>query len=203
MSLNRCLGTLAVVALLVGCQQPQPKNGSTPAMTKSPAAVATSTPDAAPEATATPEATPDGDATPSETGTPTAAATSSGDAGKDAQLSDLEYADGMEGYDEVTEMAVVPSTPESIEKGKTLFAQNCATCHGADGKGGGEAGLALDPPPRNLTIASEYKYGHMDLAIYRTVHYGVEGTGMAPWIDTLAGPEEVWNLVHFVRSIQQ
>ena len=38
-------------------------------------------------------------------------------------------------------------------KGKVLFEANCATCHGTSGKGDGPVGAALQPPPRDFTIA--------------------------------------------------
>jgi cytochrome c553 len=37
------------------------------------------------------------------------------------------------------------------EASKVLFANVCATCHGADGTGNGPAAAALNPKPRNYT----------------------------------------------------
>lgn len=191
----------------LGCAQPQPKPGATTAPVATTTSAPAETPDVAetPEATATAAATPGAtgtpaaDATPSATGTPVAASGAGG-----AVLEDFENADGMEGYEEVAKLEVVASTPETVAKGKELFAANCATCHGDTGAGDGPAGAALDPPPRNLATASEYKYGSMELGIYRTVYYGVEGTGMAPLADALDDPvNDTWALVHFVRSIQK
>lgn len=195
---NRWLGAIMVTSLLgfFGCAQPTPKASPT----KAPVATNTPAPVETPEVAETPDAAPTAAATPTATGTPVAA-TSSG--GGDAMMEDYENADGLEGYEECMKLEVVASTPESVNKGKELFAANCATCHGDDGKGGGPAGAALDPPPRDLTKADGYKYGSMELAVYRTVHYGVDGTGMAPWGDALDGPADTWALVHFVRSLQK
>ena len=204
MALNKWLGAVLIASIfgLTGCATPKKKDGPT---TKTPAPVASTAPAETPDATpeATPEATPSDSATAAATpaaaatGTPVAAA-----GGSSAEmLEDLENADGMEGYEEVMKMTVPPSSDASIAAGKELFAANCASCHGDKGMGDGPAGAALDPKPRNLTVTDEYKYGHMELAGYRTVHYGVEGTGMAPLGDQLS-PEEIWNVVHFVKTLQ-
>ena len=42
--------------------------------------------------------------------------------------------------------------------GKELFATHCASCHGADAKGGGPAASGLKAPPKDLTrIAERYE----------------------------------------------
>lgn len=209
MALNRWMSAALLVSVLgfAGCQQPQPKNpdaqpsaaatttapAQTPAEqagTATPAATATATPSAG--ATATPS---DSAATPAAGGETAAAA--GGD--KAAMLADLENADGMKGYDEVKAMEPVKGDPK---KGAELFAANCTSCHGAQGHGDGAAGASLDPKPRNLTATSEYKYGHMPLAVYRTAMYGVEGTGMAPW-DGIIEPKDMWDIVAYVETLQK
>jgi len=162
-----------------------------------PEAVASATPDVAASATPAESSTPaEAAATPAENGTVAA----SGD--KAVLIEDFESADGMEGYEEVLAMEVPASSPEIVAKGKELFDANCTSCHGPEGLGDGDAGKSLDPAPRNLTATDEYKYGHMDLALFRTSAYGIDGTGMAPWGDILE-PDEQWAIVHYVRTIQK
>ncbi len=200
MGLNRWLGAILLVSTfaLTGCSGPKPPGYQT----ATPVAQDTSIPVAAD--TSAPAAT--------ETGTPTATADASGsatpaataDAGTPAAPAgddDFANAEGMTGYEETEKLSAPPSTPDSVAKGKALFAANCATCHGAEGKGDGAAGKALDPPPRNLHVKEEFKYGAGDRGLYRTIFYGVDGTGMAPMEGTLK-PEEVWQVVHFVHTIQ-
>lgn len=213
MALNRWLGALLVVSVVgfTGCAQPTKKNtASTPTPAATTVAVA-ETPDApeTPDAAETPVATgtPAAAETPEATGTPAAAETpkdggTTADSGRAALELDFEDADGMAGYDEVLAMEVPPSSPEVVAKGKEVFAANCATCHGDAGKGDGPAGANLDPPPRDLTAADDYKYGHMALAVYRTGAYGIEGTGMAPLGDVLE-PDEMWAVTHYVETLQK
>jgi mono/diheme cytochrome c family protein len=210
MALKRFLGAALVISVLgiSGCSQPtktDPTAGATtPATAATTAPVAQETPEATPDAMETPAETPvaDATATPSDEGTPVADAGSTG--GDAAVLEDFELAEGMNGYDEVLEMAgsIPPSTPEAVAKGKELYAANCALCHGATGLGDGEGGASLDPPPRNLTATDEYKYGHLELALFRTGTYGVEGTGMAPW-DGIIAPEDQWAIGHYIRTLQK
>ena len=211
MALKRFLGAALVISVLgfSGCSEPKKTDttaSATPATAATSAPVAQETPAATPDVAETPAdaETPvaDATATPSDEGTPVADAGSTG--GDAAVLEDFELAEGMAGYDETLELAssIPPSTPEAVAKGKELYAANCALCHGAAGLGDGEGGASLDPPPRNLTATDEYKYGHLELALYRTGTYGVEGTGMAPW-DGIIAPEDQWAIGHYIRTLQK
>ncbi len=43
--------------------------------------------------------------------------------------------------------------------GLSLYAKNCAECHGADAKGSGPAALGLGSPPPDLTVLSQRNDG--------------------------------------------
>lgn len=141
--------------------------------------------------------------TPSETGTPTPGGSGTpGGTGGGADAG-FEAAASMPGYDDVKKIGKnpVPSSPASIAKGQQLFSQYCTSCHGDSMTGDGPAAAAITTgPPRNLLEAATYKYGHGDLAIFRTAKYGIPGTGMAP---VAATDDELWNIVDYVRSKQQ
>ncbi len=185
MGFHRWLGAILISSMFVfaGCtEQSTPTPGTSPATTST-------------------EQTETGQETGQETGDDSSTI-AKGEPPTGDPLADLEEnADGMDGFEEVRSIEVVASSADSIAKGKELFSANCASCHGDDGSGGGPAAAALDPPPRNLHKSGEYKYGFLDLSVYRTVAYGIEGTGMAPW-DGILTPEQMWNLVHYVRSEQ-
>ena len=154
---------------------------------------------ATPTVAATPTAAATGAATPGASGTPVAAASGAA-AGVEE---DYANAEGQTGYEEVMALTAVASTPDSVAKGKAVFEGlgNCVSCHGATGAGDGDAGKALDPPPRNLHATAEYKYGAGPHGIYRTVFYGADGTGMAP-LEGVLTEEQVWQVTHYVQTLQ-
>jgi mono/diheme cytochrome c family protein len=201
--LHRWLGAILVTSvLLVACGRPPQPGGTTAATTTTTTTSSTTAPaTTAPPATPTPAATVSASGTPSAATTPGASGTPVAAAG--GVEADYANAEGLMGYEEVQKLAAPASTPDSVAKGKELFAGkgNCVSCHGADGKGDGPAGAALDPPPRNLHAKAEYKYGAGDHGVYRTVFYGVDGTGMAP-LEGVLSSEEIWNVVHYVHTLQ-
>jgi len=108
-------------------------------------------------------------------------------------------------------------TPDSIAKGKVLFEQNCAACHGINGQGNGPAALSIYDPsaecqkwqgntcvqrpherPANLTLG--ILPGVYDVnEIYKTITMGVlyGTTGGMPPFSSLSSNDR-WNLVSYV-----
>ncbi len=60
----------------------------------------------------------------------------------------------------------------------TLYAQQCASCHGAEGRGDGPAGWALDPKPTNFHDPGRQSRRSVQ-SLYATISQGVDGTAMA------------------------
>jgi mono/diheme cytochrome c family protein len=95
--------------------------------------------------------------------------------------------------------ALYKPTPELIAKGKTLFATNCASCHGADGRGDGPAAAALNPKPRNFH-EGYWKYGGGLARVVRTITEGSPGTAMAAFAGLPL--EDRVAIAHFERSLE-
>lgn len=88
--------------------------------------------------------------------------------------------------------------PALIEKGKQLFQTTCSSCHGADGKGDGAAGAALNPKPRNFHLVEGWKNGRKSTEIYATVQKGILTSGM-PGFDYLP-PSDRIAIIQLIRS---
>lgn len=91
----------------------------------------------------------------------------------------------------------------TIQAGKTLFLKTaqpvaCAMCHGEQGDGKGFMGAALVPPPRNFTCGDMMK-NIPDGQLFWIIKNGSPGTGMM----SFAGlpDEQVWQLIHYIRSL--
>ncbi len=103
--------------------------------------------------------------------------------------------------------APIPSSPESIEKGKEIFLElQCDSCHGEAGRGNGDLALDLETDwetpifPRDLTKRWTFRRGSAPQDIYRTVSIGVEGTPMPSFAEDL-DEEKTWHLVNYVLSL--
>lgn len=94
----------------------------------------------------------------------------------------------------------VKATPESIAAGKKLYDAQCATCHGATGKGDGKMAASLpEPKPSDLADAA-WKHGSTDGEIFTVIKDGVKGTGMRGAAARMK-PDDMWNVVNYIRTL--
>jgi mono/diheme cytochrome c family protein len=73
-----------------------------------------------------------------------------------------------------------------INRGKDLFARQCAVCHGETGDGAGKFAYLMNPRPRNLQqgnfkIASTENQVPTEEDLIRTISRGMPGSAMPPW----------------------
>jgi len=85
----------------------------------------------------------------------------------------------------------------SIAAGQATYAQNCAACHGAEGKGDGAAAAGLNPKPADFHAA--HVQGLSDGAIFYIITHGREGTAMVAWEEVLSEGQR-WEVVNFLRT---
>jgi high-affinity iron transporter len=72
---------------------------------------------------------------------------------------------------------LTPATAPDLARARDLYATNCASCHGAEGRGDGPAGMALDPAPTDFHDAVRARQRSL-FGLYNTITLGVDGTGM-------------------------
>jgi mono/diheme cytochrome c family protein len=84
--------------------------------------------------------------------------------------------------------------------GKAVYDQSCAGCHGATGKGDGEAGKALNPPPSDMTDAFHARY-YSDAGRVHVVRKGSPGTSMAGFEGALS-EEQILAVYKYVAGFR-
>lgn len=89
----------------------------------------------------------------------------------------------------------VPALPIDVDesRGRNLYAENCASCHGPDGRGDGPGAASLLPAPSDLS-AHEYTTARVAGALWN----GVAGTAMQAWRDHSPG-----DLASMARVVQR
>jgi mono/diheme cytochrome c family protein len=92
----------------------------------------------------------------------------------------------------------VPSSPDSVQRGRTLFGYNCAMCHGITGVGNGAVGAFFTPKPFDLTGSVVQNLQDDELFIVISQGVGV----MPPFAENLS-PEERWDVINYVRTLKK
>ena len=106
----------------------------------------------------------------------------------------------------------VPAEPavnlEGIQHGKELFTKlECWKCHGTEGRGDGPAAASLtdnnNQPirPYDFESGSRFKCGTTNNDLFKIFMTGLDGTPMPSFADVLK-PNEAWDLVHYLRTLQ-
>lgn len=101
-----------------------------------------------------------------------------------------------------------PVTVESIKHGQAIFQKlECWKCHGQEGRSDGPSAATLtdstEQPirPYNFSVGGRFKCGDTNKDLYRIFMTGLDGTPMPSFADVVK-PDEAWELVHFLRTLQ-
>jgi mono/diheme cytochrome c family protein len=87
-------------------------------------------------------------------------------------------------------------TPSNLARGKQVFENVCAVCHGPGGQGDGPI-IGRFPNPPSLTAARAKGYPDG-----RIVHVISRGQGIMPAHAAQVLPEDRWRVVLYVRALQ-
>jgi mono/diheme cytochrome c family protein len=110
-----------------------------------------------------------------------------------------------------TPIEIPPEPPETIDSvlhGRQLFDQmQCWKCHGPEGRGDGPSAPTLTDD-KNLPIkpydfhdGTRFRCGETNQDLYKIFMTGLDGTPMPSFADQLK-PNDAWDLVHFLRTLQ-
>src|SRR5690606_10216307 len=93
---------------------------------------------------------------------------------------------------------LMPASPPQHARGEALYAQLCASCHGATGAGDGPASVGLDPPPIDFSDRARADERSV-FALYQVIEQGLEGTSMISYRGL--PPEDLWALATYSGAI--
>lgn len=95
----------------------------------------------------------------------------------------------------------LPRSPETLAHGAAVYRETCASCHGPNGRGDGEAGKGLSPPPGDLAWLARMPMGQWDAYLYWAIAEGGEafGTGMPAHKDALSA-DDIWAVVTYIEA---
>jgi cytochrome c553 len=94
--------------------------------------------------------------------------------------------------------------PAAVAEAQAKWQNLCSTCHGALGKGDGPAGMALQPRPRDLTLAT-WQSSVTDEHIEKVILHGGQSANLSVLMpanpDLAAKPNVIKALRAHVRSL--
>jgi mono/diheme cytochrome c family protein len=90
------------------------------------------------------------------------------------------------------------SNADSISNGHTIYGGSCAGCHGYDGRTPTTLGRSMSPQAPSLAEGGAQSWSNGELFVI--VRDGLRMTGM-PAFGSTEKSDEIWDLVHYIRSI--
>ena len=97
------------------------------------------------------------------------------------------------------------NAPEASEKGKEVYEQSCAHCHGTEGRGDGSAAENLLPKPRDFTRglykirSTESGQLPTDQDLFDIITIGMPGSSMPGW-ETSLSADDRWEVVAYIKT---
>ncbi|HYC52644.1 MAG TPA: FTR1 family protein, partial [Gemmatimonadaceae bacterium] len=94
----------------------------------------------------------------------------------------------------------LPRQAANLAEGKQLYVANCASCHGATGRGDGPGGRGMNPAPPAIGDGPTM-HDVSPATMYRIVSVGIGGTPMPGYGNSLTA-EQRWNVVSYLISLR-
>ena len=102
----------------------------------------------------------------------------------------------------LTAMGTMPAhaANEDLLKGKALYVKHCVLCHGVEGKGDGQFGLAINPPAADFT--SQRSRTKTESELRATIEHGRPPTAMEGWKGQLSDAE-IQDVLAYVLTLRK
>lgn len=98
------------------------------------------------------------------------------------------------------EGAINPNDVIMVTRGKDLFNQHCASCHGEGLRGDGPLAEALIPPPTDFSAPHARVHPNADLIYW--IQYGIQGTAM-PGFRVQLEDQDIRDIIAYIQNWQQ
>ncbi len=92
-----------------------------------------------------------------------------------------------------------PSTEENLQAGREFYEQQCAFCHGPDGKGQGETGIQFYPPVPSL---SDAEVEMTEAQIHFVITKGIRYTAMPSFAKVFTS-DEIWKMILWTHHLSR
>ena len=105
----------------------------------------------------------------------------------------------------VFSLTYAQNAPEASERGKEVYENSCAHCHGVEGRGDGSAAENLLPKPRDFTRglykirSTEARQLPTDQDLFDIITDGMPGSSMPPW-ETALNANDRWEVVAYIKT---
>ena len=108
-------------------------------------------------------------------------------------------ADAKSSSDSAKSSSPVKTSPASVASGKKKYGQDCAMCHGKEGAGDGDLAEDMHLKLKDFREADALK-DLSDADIYKIIN---NGKGKMMGEEGRLKPDEIWDVVNFVRSLSK
>jgi len=92
---------------------------------------------------------------------------------------------------------LAPQQAPNLIRGAALYAEQCASCHGAVGRGDGPNAKGLDPPPIAFTDVARANERSL-FGLYQVIGQGLDGTAMPSFAHLSS--DDRWALAYYVGT---
>jgi len=96
--------------------------------------------------------------------------------------------------------STVARGPETVAAGRKIYQANCASCHGPDGLGNGEAGNALSPSPALLAYMIRRPIAVDEYLLWTISEGGARFDTKMPAFKGVLSGDDIWRVVAYMRA---